>query len=146
MPLLMLVQDPPEVQSFAQLYELVLSNLHHFGAERRITTVLGPMTAGHGRSFQDNMQALLRAAHMLDNKGWGVVELTSFQLTVERIRGGMAHAEFLEAVLEDFTLPLLRCGRLHAVHFMRNYEESAGALREYGVALDHYGPWNIHFV
>ena len=146
MPLLMLCGDPPQVQTFAQLYTLVLENIHQLGADCRTTTVLGPMTARNGRSVEYNMHALLIAAHNLDSAGWGVIELTSFQPTVERIRGDMPHEHFLEAVLEEFTFPLIRSGRLHAVHFMRNYEDSAGALREYEVALDHYDPWNIHFV
>jgi hypothetical protein len=144
--LIELCEDPRHVQTFSDLCAEVLEMLQFRTNNVRYTTVLGPRSPGFDRTLEENMRILRQAGERLHENDWAVLDLTSFQGAVERISSTMTQDVFLAEILDGFTLPLIRSKRLHTLHFMKNFEQSRGAVKEYEEALLYYDPWQIRFV
>jgi hypothetical protein len=143
--MLIQLQEDPGVRSFAQLYWHTTQQLllpHRRNPNR--TIVLGPITASSKEETDKNLQALGRKARMLAEADWVVLDLTSYQSVVDRIIADNGISGYPFAILEDFTLPLIREAWFSVLWFRSPFSHSIGAMREYEEAVK-YGIEIRHF-
>ena len=140
--LIQLSEDPIHVRTFAQLYTYTLHMLTRYPLGAPFTTVFGPISAHSTKgSREQNLYRLNMLSRTLANTGyWYVLDISSFQPTIQRLREDLGVVGYPFAVVEEWSLQLIRSGRLRVLHFVRDHAHSIGAVREYDEAVAHKIP------
>lgn len=132
----MLLQIGPDVfvRTFYQLYDITLKMLEEVPGNNK-TVVLGPVTSKDPAVTEGNLAMLSLHARALSEKGWIVLDLASYQETIERLIKSLNIQGYPHEVLEDFTIPLLQSGIFQTVFVRECFEKSIGATLEHDAAL-----------
>jgi hypothetical protein len=130
------LHEDPGVVSFAQLYHHTLQLLDTHPRRRGRTVVLGPMSSNGKLTQEENMARIQRSIDILSDEGWLVLDLLSFQNTVDRLIRELCVSGYPFPVLEDFTIPLIRSRWFQVIHFQAGYQHSIGAVREHAVVVE----------
>ncbi len=141
---LMLIQlneeTAKEIKSFADMLNVAKTELERVSFLTR-TVVLGPMSPKDEKTtLEENLQKLMQCSVMLSNQDFAVLDLHSFQPTVEKLICKLNINGYPYIILDEFTLPLIKSDCIDVVHFTVNYADSMGAKIEHNTALEHDRP------
>ncbi len=130
------LHEDPGVLTFFQLYHYTLELLNTHPRRRGRTVVLGPMSSNGKLTQEENIIRIQRSVNILSDEGWLVLDLVSFQDTVDRLIQELRIPGYPFPVLEDFTIPLIKSRWFQVVHFQVGYQHSIGAVREHAVVVE----------
>lgn len=136
----MLLSFNPEcschVKDFADLFECTHRVVRTLPRERAI--VFGPVTSTQPGMGEYNLSVLKLQAETLADKGLVVLDIPSFlQYAVPSLIKRLCITGYPHAILDDFTLQLIRSGAFNFIHFRSNYINSLGASIEHNVAEEY---------
>jgi len=99
------------------------------------TVTLGRISHPDKRIVAENLAALARKSKELSEEGWIVLDLVSFQPSIDRIVKRMNIIGYPYEILERFTKPLIREGWFSAIHFRFPIRGSIGTEIEWDEAI-----------
>lgn len=126
--------DFKKVEAAKSLSELVDIGMAILGRmPQPVILVSGPITTGGRGSIKDNLRVFAEAIRSVKNSGKTVFNQLPFENKIAELAEMSPSAYFTE-VLEDFFLPILKSGKIAAIHFMPGWQTSTGAKWEYDMA------------
>jgi hypothetical protein len=132
--LIQLTKGAP-VHSFQELFGITLSILGEFPGEKK-TVVLGPVTSDDPVVTQNNLAMLACHAKGISGRGWVVLDIASYQETIQVLIEKLHIQGYPHEVLHDFSLPLIGTGVFQKVFFRDCYRKSFGASLEHQYTLE----------
>jgi|SRR3989339_1116410 len=124
-----------KVESFQELFKITKKMIEEIPKQYTLTTVLGPVTSEDPEVFTENLDRLHYKSKQLSEKGWAVLDLTSYQLVYEKLIEKMNIKGYPHIILDDFMDPLLRSGLFKIIFVRENYRQSFGTSLEHDIAL-----------
>ncbi|MDO8659545.1 MAG: DUF4406 domain-containing protein [Candidatus Parcubacteria bacterium] len=127
-------QDLEKAESISDLYKIAEKIIDRM--EKPLMQVCGPIATGGLGSIEANLNIFNKTIIQLQEKKLNIFDQTPFEKPMRKLKEKLAPDGYLESILTDFYMPILKSGMVSSLFFLPNWESSYGAKWEHEKAKE----------